>query len=273
MKTGRLGIALLMALLVSVVVTFFLYRHIKRLYSGAQLVKVVVASKPLDTGTPLTADDLTLIDWPSNAPIDGTFHKPEDLNGRIVMYPIAFKEPVREGLLAAPGATVGLTAKIPDGMRAVAIVTNEVNNVSGFLLPGSHVDVLVSFRQDGAKDPMTTTVLQDIQVLSTGEKLQPDVNGKPQNVKVVTLLLSPDDSEKLLLATNQGTVQFVLRNASDQDKPVIKPVNMKELQTGATPATPVVVARKAPTAAAPPKPANIYEVETYDGTKKNTVKF
>ena len=113
MKTGRLGIALLMALLVSVVVTFFLYRHIKRLYSGAQLVKVVVASKPLDTGTPLTADDLTLIDWPSNAPIDGTFHKPEDLNGRIVMYPIAFKEPVREGFLAAPGATSG-----PDGQNS-----------------------------------------------------------------------------------------------------------------------------------------------------------
>jgi len=123
MKTGRLGIALLMALLVSVVVTFFLYRHIKRLYSGAQLVKVVVASKPLDTGTPLTADDLTLIDWPSNAPIDGTFHKPEDLNGRIVNVSHRFQRTRSRGLLAAPGATVGLTAKIPDGMRAVAIVT------------------------------------------------------------------------------------------------------------------------------------------------------
>jgi pilus assembly protein CpaB len=270
MKTGRLAVALVMALLVSIVVTFFLYRHIKRLYSGSQLIKVVVAAKPLDTGTPLTADDLTLIDWPSSAPIDGTFHKPEDLTGRIVMYPIAFKEPVREGLLAAPGATVGLTAKIPDGMRAVAIVTNEVNNVSGFLLPGSHVDVLVSFRQDGAKDPMTTTVLQDIQVLSTGEKLQPDVNGKPQNVKVVTLLLSPDDAEKLMLATNQGTVQFVLRNASDQDKPVTRPVNMKDLQ--GAPTAPVVVARRA-APPPPPKPANIYEVETYDGPKKNTVEF
>jgi len=270
MKTGRLAVALLMALLVSIVVTFFLYRHVKRLYSGAQLVKVVVASKPLDTGTPLSAADLELIDWPTNAPIDGTFHKPEDLNGRIVMYPIAFKEPVREGLLAAPGATVGLTAKIPDGMRAVAVVTNEVNNVSGFLFPGSHVDVLVSFRQEGAKDPMTTTVLQNIQVLSTGEKLQPDPNGKPQNVKVVTLLLAPDDAEKLLLASNQGTVQFVLRNASDQDKPVTRPVNMKDLQ--GSPAAPVVVARKA---AAPPapKPATAYEVETYDGPKKNTVKF
>lgn len=268
MKTSRLGVALLMALIVSLVVTYFLYRHIKRVYSGAQLVQVVVTNKPLDTGTPITAADLTLMDWPTNAPLDGVFHKPEELNGRIAMFPIAYKEPVREGLLAAPGATVGLTAKIPDGMRAVAVVTNEVNNVSGFLFPGSHVDVLVSFRQDNSKDPMTTTVLQDIQVLSTGEKLQPDPNGKPQNVKVVTLLLTPDDAEKLLLASNQGTVQFVLRNASDQDKPATKPVNLKDLQGSA----PVVVARRAPPA--PAKPAqSVYEVDTYDGTKKSTVKF
>ena len=63
---------------------------------------------------------------------------------------------------------------------------------------------------------MTTTVLQNIEVLSAGEKLQPDPSGKPQNVKVVTLLLTPDDAEKLALASNQGTIQFVLRNASDQ---------------------------------------------------------
>src|ERR1017187_5051620 len=133
------------------------------------------------------------------------------------MYPIAVKEPIRDGLLAAPGATVGLTAKIPDGMRAVAVVTNEVNNVSGFLFPGSHVDVLVSLRPEAGinNQAMTTTVLQNIEVLSTGEKLQPDPQGKPQNVKVVTLLLTPDDAQKLLLASNQGTVQFVLRNASD----------------------------------------------------------
>lgn len=268
MKTGRLGIALLMALVASLVVTYFLYRHIKQVYSGAQLVKVVVTNKPLDTGTPITPADLTLMDWPANAPLDGVFHKPEELKDRIAMFPIAYKEPVREGLLAAPGASVGLTAKIPDGMRAVAVVTNEVNNVSGFLFPNSHVDVLVSFRQENGKDPMTTTVLQDIQVLSTGEKLQPDPNGKPQNVKVVTLLLTPDDAEKLLLASNQGTVQFVLRNASDQDKPTTRPVNLKDLQGSA----PVVVAKRA--APAPVKPAqSVYEVDTYDGTKKSVVKF
>jgi pilus assembly protein CpaB len=257
-----------MALLVSLVVTYFLYSHMKRLYNRAQLVKVVIAAKPLDTGTPLSAGDLTLIDWPSNAPLDGAFHKPEELNGRIAMYPIAYKEPIREGLLAAPGATVGLTAKIPDGMRAVAVVTNEVNNVSGFLFPGSHVDVLVSFRPEGNNDPMTTTVLQNVEVLSTGEKLQPDPNGKPQNVKVVTLLLAPNDAEKLLLASNQGTVQFVLRNASDQAQPVTRPVNLKDLQ-GTASAPAAVVARKA----APPKPPSTYDVETYDGTKKGVVKF
>ena len=258
-----------MALVVSVLVTFFLYKRIKQQYGGGALIKVVIAAKPLDTGTPLAAGDLTLMDWPSNAPLEGAFNKPEDVTGRVVMYPIAFKEPIRDGLLAAPGATVGLTAKIPDGMRAVAVVTNELNNVSGFLFPGSHVDVLVSFRPEADnKEPMTITVLQNVQVLSTGEKLQPDPNGKPQNVKVVTVLLSPDDAEKLLLASNQGTVQFVLRNASDQAQPVTRPVNLRDLQGTAKPA-PLVVKKAAP----PAKPPSVYTVDQYDGTKKGTVKF
>jgi pilus assembly protein CpaB len=270
MKTGRLGIALVMALVVSLVVTYVLYGHIKKQFEGAQLIKVVVAAKPMETGTPIAATDLTTMDWPANAPLDGVFHKPEELNGRIARFPIAFKEPIREGLLAAPGATVGLTAKIPDGMRAVAVVTNEVNNVSGFLFPGSHVDVLVSFRPDNSNaTPITSTVLQNIEVLSTGERLQPDPSGKPQNVKVVTLLLNPDDAEKLLLASNQGTVQFVLRNASDDAKPVTKPASLKDLQ-GSGPAGPVVAKRAAPAA---PKPPNQYEVDTYDGAKKSSVKF
>jgi pilus assembly protein CpaB len=115
---------------------------------------------------------------------------------------------------------------------------------------------------------MTTTVLQNVEVLSTGEKLQPDPNGKPQNVKVVTVLLTPDDSQKLLLASNQGTVQFVLRNASDQAQPATRPVDMRDLQGISKPAP--TVARKA---AAPPKPPSVYTVDTYDGTKKGSVKF
>ena len=164
------------------------------------------------------------MDWPANVPLSGAVNKPEKLLGRIVLYPIAAQEPIREQLLAAPGASVGLTAKIPDGMRAVAIQTNEVNNVSGFLFPGCHVDALVTFRPENGKDSITTTVLQNVEVLSTGEKLQPDPSGKPQNVKEVTVLLTPDDAEKLVLASNQGTVQFVLRNGSDQVQAQRRPV-------------------------------------------------
>ena len=153
-------------------------------------------------------------------------------------------------------------------MRAVAVVTNEVNNVSGFLFPGSHVDVLATFRGEAGKDSLTATVLQNIEVLSTGDRLQPDPSGKPQNVKVVTLLISPDDGQKLSLASNQGTVQFVLRNGADQQRVEERPILMRELQGVAnvpSPNTP----KKTTTASNP----SVYEVEIIDGAKKSVLKF
>ncbi len=270
MKNRRLGLALVIAVIVSVTATFLLYSRIKRQYGlNAKPIKVVVASKALEPGTALSPDNLMLMDWPANIPLPGSFHKTEELDGRLVMFPVAPQEPIRDQALAIPGASVGLTAKIPDGMRAAAVITNELNNVSGFLFPGSHVDVLVTFHADNGRDPMTTTVLQNIQVLSTGEKLQPDPSGKPQNVKVVTLLLTPDDAERLALASNQGTVQFVLRNASDQARAQPRPVNVRDLQGVAAPPASGGVRK----AAAPARSASVYEVETFDGAKKGVVKF
>ena len=262
-----------MALLVSLVVSYLLYSRMKKVYAKAtQPVKIVAATKNLDAGATIPADAVTLVDWPVNFPLEGVMTKTQDAVGRIVLYPIAAKEPVRETLLAAPGA-VGLTAKIPDGMRAVAVETNDVTNVSGFLFPGSHVDVLVTFRPEtgrGAEEDLTAIVLQNVEVLSTGERLQPDPSGKPQKVRQVTMLLNPDDSQKLVLAANKGTIQFVLRNGTDQAQEIHRPVQMKDLQTFGPAPTTVAVKRAPP----PPKPQqNVYEVETYDGTKKNTVKF
>jgi len=258
---------------ISLAVSYFLYNRIKRQFAmSVQPLKIVAAIKPLDPGSTVTADALTLIDWPVNFQLEGAFKNTQDIVGRVVMFPIAAKEPIRETLLAAPGA-VGLTAKIPDGMRAVAVETNDVANVSGFLFPGSHVDVLVTFRPEtgkGAEEDLTAIVLQNVEVLSTGERLQPDPSGKPQKVRQVTMLVNPDDSQKLVLAATKGTIQFVLRNGTDQAEDMHKPVQMKDLQTFAPAPTTVAVKRAPP----PPKPAqNVYEVETYDGTKKNTVKF
>jgi pilus assembly protein CpaB len=261
-----------MALVVSIVVSYFLYNRIKRQYAAAvQPIKIVAATKLLDAGSTITADAVTLVDWPVNFPVEGAMKNTQDVVGRMVMFPIAAKEPVRETLLAAPGA-VGLTAKIPDGMRAVAVETNDVTNVSGFLFPGCRVDVLVTFRPESGKETnedLTSTVLQNVEVLSTGERTQPDPSGKPQKVRQVTMLLNPDDAQKLVLAANKGNVQFVLRNGTDQAQQVHRPVQMKDLQVGTSAPIPVAVKRAAP----PPKPPNSYEVETYDGNKKNTVKF
>jgi pilus assembly protein CpaB len=258
-----------MALVVSLGMTLLLYSRIKHQFAqSTRPIKIVVASKPLEPGKPLAIEDLTMADWPVNVPLSGAINKPETVLGRIVLYPIAAKEPIREQLLAAAGASVGLTAKIPDGMRAVAIQTNEVNNVSGFLFPGCRVDALVTFHPENGKDSLTATVLQNVEVLSTGEKLEPDPSGKPQNVKQVTVLLTPEDAEKLVLASNQGTVQFVLRNGSDQAQAQRRPVELKDLKVNLP-----LTASVGPKKAAPSKVANVYEVETYDGTKKGVVKF
>src|SRR6185503_1901552 len=103
-----------------------------------------------------------------------------------------------------------------------------------FIFPGSHVDVLVTLRGENNASTTTHTVLQNVQVLATGTKTDPDPNGKPENVSVVTLLVTPEESEKLALAQNQaaqnqGSIHFVLRNGSDSNKPNTAPVDMAEL--------------------------------------------
>ena len=272
---GRLRIALVIALVVSLLGTFFIYSRIKKQFAKAATNQVVASSKGLEAGTQITADQLVLVEWPSNLQLQGAFTKPEDVVGRILQFPVPAKEPIREAILASPGSAIGLTAKIPEGMRAVAVVTNEVNNVSGFLFPGSHVDVMVTFRNLAGRDtlePMTTTVLQNVEVLSTGERLQPDPSGKPQNVKVVTLLMTPDDAQKLLLSSNQGTVQFVLRNGADQAQEENPPVLLKQLQ-GVASAPAAAMRTKPKTMAVAVSKSTVYEVEVFEGSKRSVEKF
>jgi pilus assembly protein CpaB len=140
-------------------VTWFLYHRIRRQMTvSAQTMKIVATARQMEPGTLLSAADLALLDWPSRTPLEGSFSKPEELIGRILLYPIGAREPLRESLLAAAGSSVGLTAKIPDGMRALAVETNDVNNVSGFLFPGARVDVLMTLRPEATGEALSATV-------------------------------------------------------------------------------------------------------------------
>ena len=179
-------------------------------------------------------------------------------------------------------------------MRATAVRSNEIVGVAGFLFPGSHVDVIATYTAPsgtGGPQQVSETVLQDVEVLSTGTSVEPDPQGKPQTVNVVTLLLSPGDSQKMLLASAQGAIQFVLRSGVDQQREDLPPTRLEQSWAHSTPVpevtpapTPVVkplrqakvepppVSVPAPVAEIP-KPPEPYLLEVIQGTQRGIQKF
>src|SRR6266704_3025851 len=275
MGTRRLGFALVAALVISLGITSVFYARITRAQASARpkTKRIIAAAVALQPGTPITAENLTEINWPVNVPLEGLIEKKQDVAGHVLMYAVAANEPVLQRDLAS-SASLGLSAKIPDGMRATAVKTNEVTNIAGFILPGSHVDVLVTLRTENntAASTETRTVLQNVQVLSTGTKMDPDPNGKPENVNVVTLLVSPEQSEKLALAQNQGTIHFVLRNGGDSASPDVRPVDFAEL-AGIAKKPPEPEIKHVKQVAAALKPLAVYTVETLVNGKSTIAKF
>jgi pilus assembly protein CpaB len=267
----RMVLALVVALVISGVFTFWLSRRV----AHASHVPVqppnqyVAAARALDPGETIRREDLTMIDWPKSHPLSGSFVKIDDVVGRGVLYPLSQGQPILDRQLAAAGAGVGLTGKIPSGMRAIALRSDEVVGVAGFLMPGTHVDVLVTYRDDVHPEPVTATVLQDVEVLAAGHQVQPDPSGKPVSVDVVTLLLSPPGAEKAVLASEKGTIHFVLRNGGDHGSVSAPPVDLAEL--AALPGKPDSGPKEvAPRRKPAPKP---WVVETMMGDKRTAVSF
>jgi len=274
MGTRRVFLALVAALVISIGITSVFYIRITRQQGRAHLKtkRVVAAAVALPAGTPVTAENLIETNWPESVPMEGLIEKKEDVIGRTLAYGVEAKEPVLRHALAS-NASFGIAAKIPDGMRAIAVKTNEVTNIAGFIFPGSRVDVLVTLRAENnnAASMSTRTVLQNVQVLSAGTKIDPDPKGKPENVNVVTLLVSPEQSEKLALAQNEGTIHIVLRNSGDSANPNTPAVDLAEL-TG-IPAKTSVPEMAHPRRVAAIKPPAAYKVETLAGGKVTVATF
>ena len=130
------------------------------------------------------------------------------------------KEPIIDSRLAPKGAGGGMAAMIPPGMRAVAVRVNEVVGVAGFVVPGMHVDILISGNTPGGSGnlgTLTQTLLQNIEVLSAGQDFKKDAEGKPVMVQVVNMLVTPTQAEQLSLAASQTSIQLVLRNPLDHE--------------------------------------------------------
>jgi pilus assembly protein CpaB len=186
---------------------------------------------------------------------------------------LAANEPVLEGKLAPKEAGAGLSATIPEGMRAVSVAVNEVNGVAGFVTPGTMVDILVTGRLSGkttdSDNNITRVILENIRVLAAGQQVEQDREGKPQKVPVVTLLVTPEDATKLTMASTEGKIQLALRNTIDSKLENPPPVLQTVLFTGPAAAAPVRTSVRKATPADPPP----YTVEVINGSKKETKTF
>ena len=274
MNFRRMAMAMTLGLLISGSCTYFLSRKL----SHAEPAKVaqqryLAPTRSLKAGETLKADNVELISWPVNAPIADAFTRPDAVLGRAVLYPVGKGQPLTEQLLTAPGAGAGLAGKIPSGMRAIALRTDEVVGVGGFLQPDSHVDVLATIHTDKSPEPTTLIVLQDAQVLAAGHQIEPDPEGKPSTVTVVTLLLSPADAERAVLATLQGTIHFILRNGSDKETPSAPSLDLAQLVGDAPRQAPARVVHAAGKPVVAIRAPAVMAVETIAGDKQTTETF
>ncbi len=276
----RLVMIGLVALAVAGSMTVWAYHSImsKVVQVRSQNTRVVIATKDLPVGTMLAADDVQVVDMPSSSLPQGTLSDPAKAIGHGAIVKMGKNELVLETKLAGDKAGAGLPSMIPTNMRAVSVQVNEVIAVAGFVAPGTRVDVLLtgSPGTNNSNDVMTTTVLENVEVLAAGQSIQPDATGnKPEKVPVITLLVSPEDAQKLTLASSQGKIQLSLRNPLDEKQD--KPETVKNATLYHVPA-PEVAPQPVKRISAPVKKAVVpvpaaYMVEVIRGDKRDSAKF
>ena len=305
MRNKRLIIAVLAAVAFGLVAAVSVSRYLANAQAYTKnLNNVVIAKVEIPLGTRIIAEQLTVAQFPRSVSPDGTFQKIDDnLIGRVAVTRIAAREPITEARLAPIGSAAGLSSVIPEGYRAMNVRVDDVVGISGFIMPGALVDVVVTIEppeNGNQRERISKIVLQNIKVLANGQNLDKPKNEKEaERVKTVTLQVTPDQAEKLALASSEGRLQLVMRNSIDQGDEVTAGATKKTLLTGER-ATPVpepglngkdtqaprtaavrrprprqsIVAEPAARPAtqeppAPPRPS----IEVIKGTKKENVDF
>lgn len=299
MRNKRFFIVLVGALIFGVLAAVSVSKYL----SSAQayqnnLNKIAVAKVAIPIGSKIIPEQIMVVQFPKESTPDGAFESPEKLAGRVAVVNIAAREPITEARLAPEGTSAGLAAVIPEGYRAMTVKVDDAAGISGFIMPGTLVDVVVTIdprEGSGMQDPISKIVLQNIKVLANGQNIDKPENEREANtVKAVTLQVTPEQAEKLALASSEGKLQLVMRNQIDQGDEQTKGVNKRNLLGGDT-ANPVPepgslkseqpksesrpVRRSAPApkpaavTAPAPQPTPRTQVEMIEGAKKRSVEF
>jgi pilus assembly protein CpaB len=212
------------AILIAAIASYSLYDYLKgqetKMKEAVATENIVVASQDLPVGAVINDTQVKTVGWPKASLPQGTFTAGSQVVGRVVLNNISPGEPVTAAKLVPVGGQPGiLTYKIPEGHRAMTVAVDQVSGVAGFITPGNKVDVVLSVTPPGGnRQPLSKIVLQDVPVLAIGQIIsQEKKDEKPQVVPTVTMDVTPDDAEKLAVASTQGRLQLVLRRAGDTD--------------------------------------------------------
>ena len=296
MRNKRFFIVLVGALIFGVLAAVSVSKYLSSAQAYTKnLNKVAVAKVPIPIGSKIIAEQIMVVQFPKESTPDGAFETPEKLAGRVAVMNIAAREPITESRLAPEGTAAGLSAIIPEGYRAMTVKVDDAAGISGFIQPGTLVDVVVTIDPEGnsRQNPISKIVLQNIKVLANGQNIDKPENEREANsVKAVTLQVTPEQAEKLALAATEGKLQLVMRSQIDQGNEETPGVNKRNLLTGdqalpvpepgalkseqpkseARPARRAPAAKPAVTAPAP-QPTPRTQVEMIEGAKKRNVEF
>jgi pilus assembly protein CpaB len=277
----RLFLVVLVAVVTAGAAAFAVYRTISRMPVREVEVAsthLVVAARPIALGRVVTRDDVKTVPWPERHVVPGSFTTVDTVLDRGAVAPIAQNEPLTDSKLAPTGSGGGLPPTIPDGMRAISVRTNEVIGVAGFVVPGTRVDVVVTVRGDGGRDSMSRVVVSNVQVLTAGTKYDQEKakeEGEPIPATVVTLLVTPEDAERIALAASEGEIVLTLRNPLDVTPTQTSGVQMAGLlarpvpANASPPARPArPVARRVAAPEPPPPAPRVYTVEAIRAAKR-----
>jgi pilus assembly protein CpaB len=297
MRNKRFFVVLAGALIFGLLAAVSVSRYLSNAQAFSRdMTTVAVAKVAIPIGTKIIPEQVMMVQFSKESTPDGAFSSPDKLAGRVAVVNIAPREPITETRLAPEGTAGGLSAVIPEGYRAMTVKVDDVVGISGFIMPGTLVDVVVVIHPDdnsAAQGPISKIVLQNIKVLANGQNIdQPENQRDANTVKAVTLQVTPEQAEKLALASSEGRLQLVMRNSIDQGDEQTTGINKRSLLGGdhATPAPEPgslkseqpksesrPVTRRAMPAPAEAKPATPpppkATVEMIEGAKKRSVDF
>jgi pilus assembly protein CpaB len=279
----RLALVLIVASIAGLLASALVYRVLKQASAAGHAQQdtetIVVAGVSMNMAETITPQHIKLLPWPAKSVPSGAVRTLAEAEGRVVRGSIVAGEPLLEGKLAPQLAGKGglMPMLVPEGQRGVTIKVDDAVKESGFVLPNSRVDVLVSMaKQPNSQERISKVIIQDVTVLAAGQTVELRDN-KPVTITTVTLSLQPAQVERLALAQSEGKLTLAMRNLRDTQIVQTKGVTAASLLSDAAPAAVAAAAPKtAPvrvSAPLPPPRVETHAVTVLRGNKPAEVMF